>query len=99
MSQCYPPPKVIAVDVDGTLHHEGRVNERLVDYLRTRKAEGYRLMLWSARGLANASAAIERFGLHGLFDDVLSKPGYIIADLGWSWIKYTKVIRNQGDAP
>jgi hypothetical protein len=28
---------------------------------------------------------------------VLSKPGYIIDDLGWSWIKYTKVIRTQGD--
>lgn len=98
MSQAFPPPKVIAIDVDGTLHHGGLVNEKLVAYLKDRKAEGYRLMLWSARGIANAETAIERFGLHGLFDDVLSKPGYIIDDIGWSWIKYTKVIRNQGDS-
>ena len=95
MTKAYPPPKVIAVDVDGTLHVGGRVNQKLVDYLKERKAEGYRLMLWSARGITNAQAAVDRFGLHDLFDDVLSKPGYIIDDLGWQWIKYTKVIRTE----
>lgn len=97
MSQAYPPPKVIAVDVDGTLHHAGRLNETLVAYLQARKSEGFRLMLWSARGIANATAAIETFGLHGLFDDVVSKPGYIIDDLGWTWIKYSRVIKTTAD--
>ena len=35
----------------------------------------------------------EQFGVADLFDDIVSKPGYVLDDLGWSWIKYTQVIR------
>jgi hydroxymethylpyrimidine pyrophosphatase-like HAD family hydrolase len=97
MNPKFPPSRVIAVDVDGTLHNAGRVNAALVEYCRARKAEGYRLMLWSARGIEHAQRAVDLFGLAGLFDDVVGKPGYIIDDLGWTWIKYTHVILKPGD--
>lgn len=98
MNAKFPPSRVIAVDVDGTLHNAGRVNAALVEYCWARKAEGYRLMLWSARGIEHAQRAVDQFELSGLFDDVVGKPGYIIDDLGWSWIKYTKVIGSVGDS-
>lgn len=88
----YPLPKVIAVDVDGTLHVNGVVNTRLVDWLRERKADGYELMLWSMRGRPRCEAAIDRFDLSGLFDVVCSKPGLLVDDKGWQWTRYTRTI-------
>ena len=32
-----------------------------------------------------------------LFDHIVSKPNYVVDDLGWSWIKYTEVVRFGGD--
>jgi hypothetical protein len=55
---------------------------------------GYSLMLWSARGREYADAMAQRYGVAGLFDVILAKPGYIVDDLGWDWIKYTQVIRS-----
>lgn len=81
------PPKVIAVDVDGTL------NPRLIEWLRGQKTKGFKLMLWSSGGEEHAMDAAVRFGAVELFDLICSKPGYIIDDQGWGWIKYTKVIR------
>jgi hydroxymethylpyrimidine pyrophosphatase-like HAD family hydrolase len=95
--QKYPPPRVIAVDVDGTLHVNGRVNQAVVEYCKARKADGFRLMLWSARGLGHAQRAADQFGLVDLFDDIVSKPGYVLDDLGWSWIKYTRIISSVKD--
>lgn len=89
----YPTRKVIAVDVDDTLHVNGRVNQKLVKWCEQQKANGYSLMLWSARGKQYAQAAAEQFCVAHLFDDIVSKPGYIVDDQGWSWIKFTHVVR------
>ena len=89
--------RVIACDVDGTLHREGEPNTRLIAWLGDRKAEGFSITLWSARGEQHARNMAELCGCLGLFDHIVSKPGYVVDDLGWSWIKYTEVVRLGGD--
>jgi hydroxymethylpyrimidine pyrophosphatase-like HAD family hydrolase len=88
-----PPPRVIAVDVDGTLHIKGEPNTKAIAWLHKRKAEGYTLMLWSMRGEKHARLIANQFGCVDLFDYIVSKPGFILDDEGWSWIKRTRVIR------
>jgi phosphoglycolate phosphatase-like HAD superfamily hydrolase len=90
--QKYAPTRCIAVDVDGTLHCDGRLNKSVVEFCREKKAAGFRMMLWSARGIEHAQKAADLFGVADLFDDIVGKPGYVLDDLGWSWIKYTRVI-------
>jgi hydroxymethylpyrimidine pyrophosphatase-like HAD family hydrolase len=92
--QKYAPPKVIGIDVDGTLQKNGLPNTRLIEWCRERKSEGFALMLWSARGEAYARNYAERFDVLELFDLICSKPGYIVDDQGWGWIKYMRVIRS-----
>lgn len=93
-----PPPRVIAVDVDGTLHIRGEPNTKAIEWLKARKAEGFTLMLWSMRGERHARLISEQMGCAALFDLVVSKPGFILDDEGWGWIKRTRVIRvTQGD--
>ncbi len=94
----HPPTKTIAVDVDGTLHNDGVLNMSVVQFCERQKANGFTLNLWSARGKRYAQAAAERFGVTHLFDDIVSKPGYVLDDQGWSWIKYTHVIRTLQEA-
>jgi hypothetical protein len=90
----FPPPKVIAVDVDGTLSQAGRPNEKLIAYCRRKKADGFALLLWSSRGEAHAREMAERFGVTDLFSHILSKPGFIVDDQGWTWTRYTGVVGN-----
>ncbi len=97
MKPKYPPTKTIAVDVDGTLHRNGVVNDRVVEFCRVQKSRGFVLMLWSARGKEYAQAAAARFGVTELFDDIISKPGYVVDDQGWRWIKFTSVVRSLTD--
>jgi len=85
--------RVIACDVDGTLHREGEPNTRLIAWLTDRKSEGFSITLWSARGEQHARNMAQRCGCVGLFDHIVSKPGYVVDDRGWSWIKYTEVVR------
>lgn len=91
--QLYPPQRVIAVDIDGTLWANGRVNQTLVDWCQAQKRDGFRMMLWSSRGLEYARRFVEQFDLRDLFDDVISKPGYVVDDQGWQWTRYTHVVR------
>ena len=91
-AQKFAPTRTIGVDVDGTLHTDGRLNRSVVAFCEKQKAAGFRIMLWSARGKEHAQAAADRLGVSHLFDDIVSKPGYVLDDPGWSWIKYTKVI-------
>lgn len=93
----FPENKVIAVDVDGTLLRRGRVNDSVVAWCVRKKAEGYSLMLWSARGEAHARQAAGLFGLTELFDHIISKPGALLDDKGWAWINFTRVIRSLED--
>lgn len=99
LNQKYPPTKSIAVDVDGTLHINGIVNVRVVEFCKAQKEKGFVLTLWSARGKAYAQAAAEKLGVTHLFDDIVSKPGYVLDDQGWRWIKYTHVIRSLTETP
>ena len=88
-----PPPRVIAVDVDGTLHIAGEPNNKAIAWLHERKAEGFRLMLWSMRGEAHARLIAGQMQCLDLFDCIVSKPGFILDDEGWGWIKRTRVVR------
>ena len=90
--QKYPPPKVIAVDVDGTLLIRGEINQKLVDWCKYKKKAGFCLILWSSRGEKHAANIAYKAGLTGVFDTIISKPGYVVDDKGWRWIKYTIVI-------
>lgn len=92
--QKYPPQDVIAIDVDGTLIIDGEVNTELVAWCRARKADGYELILWSARGVDNCYEAIEISNTYDLFDHILSKPGYTVDDNGWAWTNFSRVIND-----
>jgi hydroxymethylpyrimidine pyrophosphatase-like HAD family hydrolase len=94
--QKFPPPKVIAVDVDDTLQVRGFPNLRLIEWCREKKRQGYFLMLWSSRGQRHAENYAKKFGVLDIFDLICSKPGYVVDDQGWGWVKYTKVIRSFG---
>jgi hydroxymethylpyrimidine pyrophosphatase-like HAD family hydrolase len=95
--QPIPPPKVIAIDVDGTLLSHGELNHRLVAWCRDKQQRGYALMLWSSRGYAHAHGCAAIHGLLDLFTTICSKPGYVVDDQGWNWIRYTRVIRSFND--
>jgi len=82
----------IAVDVDGTLLINGAANEILIDYLTEKKAEGYDIFLWSARGKSHAQDVATRFNLTNLFSAIISKPDIMIDDRGWSWTRYVNVL-------
>jgi hydroxymethylpyrimidine pyrophosphatase-like HAD family hydrolase len=93
-----PPPRVVAIDVDGTLLTEGgQINDRVVEFARAKKSDGFEVWLWSSRGEAHARRAAEMAGLSDVFDHILSKPGYIVDDQGWRWIQYTRVITDPDD--
>ena len=86
--------KVIAVDVDGTLLRYGKPNKKIIDYIKKQHSEGYTMLLWSARGKDHAEKAAVKCGIDKLFQVIISKPSFIIDDKGWSWIKYTRRIKN-----
>ena len=86
----FRPRKVIAVDVDGTLHQNGVPCYQAIARLRELSADGWEMFLWSARGAAYAQAVAVELGIADLFTHFATKPGYILDDQGWSWIKFTK---------
>ena len=92
--QKYPPSKCIAIDVDGTLLIRGKLNKALADWVKGQHDNGIETILWSARGKAHATKVAQSFDIEYHFDSIISKPGYIVDDLGWSWTKYTRVIKN-----
>lgn len=89
----YPIRQAIAVDVDETLLIGGEANQDLVAWLEDKKAAGMEITLWSARGKVYAQGVADKTGTTHLFDHIISKPGVIVDDKGWSWIKWTQVIR------
>ena len=89
----YQKPKVIFVDVDGTLRTGQFINERTVDWCKSQKTAGFSLVLWSSRGEPYAKQTAAAIGITGLFDHIISKPGYILDDKGWTWTKYTQIAR------
>lgn len=93
MKQKHSPPRVIAIDVDGTLQCGGRANEVLIAWCRLRRQDGFSLILWSSRGESYARAVAKAFECAEIFDHIVSKPGYVVDDHGWEWIRWTRVLR------
>jgi len=84
----YPPPKLIAIDVDGTLQNaQGEPNTAGIEWCRRRKAEGFEIILWSMAGSDHAIDVARTFGCADIFDYILSKPGYVADDQGEAWTK------------
>jgi ribonucleotide monophosphatase NagD (HAD superfamily) len=94
MKTTFPTPRIIYVDVDGTLINGVVPNASLVAWLRQRKADGFRLFLWSMRGDEHALAAATLAGCVDVFDAILPKPGHILDDKGWAWIRDTNWVRS-----
>lgn len=88
----YPKPEVVYIDVDGTLLLDDRVNHRLVDWARRQHAEGKQIVVWSARGANNAKRAVQLSGIDDIVSYALSKPGYVVDDLGADFTRYMDVI-------
>lgn len=87
----YPHAGTIAVDVNDTLGVQGQPNERLAQWIGERRREGYSVMLWSARGETYAREVAAALGITDLFDVIAAKPGYIVNDRGWGWIRFAHV--------
>ena len=85
--------KTIAVDVDGTLIVRGEPNLALVNWCRAKKAEGYSIVLWSAAGREHAQQSAALCGATDIFETIIAKPGFIVDDNGWGWIRYSQVVR------
>lgn len=94
MRQQLPPPRCIAIDVDGTLiSREGALNERLAEWAGEKKAAGWEVVLWSMRGSRYARAVADRHGIAENFTAILSKPGHVVDDEGWAWTRRCRVLR------
>ena len=96
-NQKYPPAKVIAIDVDGTLMVRGEINAPLCGWIKEKKRKGFHVILWSARGMRHAQGVARKAGMDEVFDTIIGKPGYIVDDRGWGWVKFTRVLRNWRD--
>lgn len=97
--QKYPPNRSVAVDVDGTLHSHGIPCEATIGLCRDLKARGFELFLWSARGAEYAARVARDLGIEDLFSHFLTKPGYIVDDEGWRWIRFTRRLDSAKPAP
>jgi hypothetical protein len=64
-----------------------------VNWCKDVKKQGFYLILWSARGKDHAINALKFAELEGTIDVVIGKPSYIVDDVGWSWIRDTKVLK------
>jgi len=93
IGQKHPFTKCVAIDVDDTLVINERLNTAVVDYAKERQAAGFEILLWSARGREHAEQIADKFGIRDLFSSIISKPGYIVDDMAWSWTRYTRVVK------
>lgn len=84
----------MAVDVDGTLVIDGRLNSAVVEFCEQQINAGYFLILWSAAGREHAIAQAREYGVSHLFDVIIGKPGIVIDDCGWDWVQHTRTIRS-----
>lgn len=94
MKRKHSRTRCVCIDIDDTLIVDGKLNRKVVRYAQQKREDGFDLVLWSARGRHYAESTAERYGLVGLFDAIIGKPGYIVDDMGWSWTKYTRNVAN-----
>lgn len=90
--QDYDVPDVVYIDVDGTLIIDDRVNRPLVKWARNQATQGKEIIVWSARGEENARNAVDLCGLNDIVSHTLSKPGYVVDDLGSQFTHYMNII-------
>ena len=57
---------IIAVDYDGTIFRDGKVNETLVSSLQAEQRKGSVIILWTCREGESLSEAVKTCALHGL---------------------------------
>ena len=88
----FAPRLQAAVDVDGTLIQAGGVAPAVVEWIRERAGEGFQVIVWSARGEQVAREAVDRAGIGELVAYAIAKPGVILDDQGWGWVRFTRAI-------
>jgi len=71
--------RVIATDYDGTLAHDGRVDEPTIDALRAARAGGVRLIMVTGRELQDLFNTFEH---SDLFDRIVAENGAVLYDPG-----------------
>jgi hypothetical protein len=91
MFKRYSPTLTVCVDVDDTLIIAGELNHSLVERVAGWRDDGADVVLWSARGRRYAEGVASKHDLVECFDYIIGKPGYIVDDQGWSWIRHTIV--------
>lgn len=87
----YAPTQVIAIDVDNTLFIRGQPNKALIIWIKLKKQEGYDILIWSACGTEHATNAARIAGIDSISMQI-GKPGYIVDDKRWGWIKHTQAL-------
>jgi len=93
----YNAPRVIYVDVDGTLRKGDGVDPAVAAWCKEKHAAGFELVLWSSAGEAHALKWAEAAGIRPMFSHVLSKPGVILDDKCWQWTIYTRALASIDD--
>ena len=88
----FPLPRVLAVDVDGTLIDGWRTNPSIVELVRQQASAGWDVVIWSMRGRLYAERAAALAGVSDLAI-CIGKPGYIIDDQGLDWLRGARVQR------
>ena len=88
----HAPARIVAVDIDGTLLEGGVINLRVMEWCKARKADGYEMILWSARGSAYAREIAAANALESTFDLIVGKPGLIVDDMGWTWAAHVPAL-------
>lgn len=88
----YPVPNVVYVDVDGTLLVDDQMNQPLIEWIWQRHYEGKQIIVWSARGAEAARLAVDQCEIGDIVSHTLSKPGFIVDDLGHRFTEYMKII-------
>jgi hydroxymethylpyrimidine pyrophosphatase-like HAD family hydrolase len=83
-----PLPEIIACDFDGTLCEDrwpdiGEPNHEVINYLKMKKREGVRLILWTCRADGDLEKAVDWCKEQGLqFDTVNANLPEVIAEFG-----------------
>ena len=88
----YPIQNVIAIDIDGTLIIDNKLNINLINWIKKENGN-YTFYLWTSRGKKYADHIADKFKIKDLFDSIISKPGFIVDDKGWKWTHFTKVLK------
>jgi hydroxymethylpyrimidine pyrophosphatase-like HAD family hydrolase len=83
--------RALYVDCDNTLLRSGRIVEPVAAAIREALRRGTDVVIWSARGREHAETVAR---MAGVFDCVICvcKPDAIIDDVGWSWVRYARVL-------